>query len=520
MNIDSEESEEYLTHPLVGKVNPLAFVNSFTHFDHVEQANSNDFWSRILTAQRLPVGLLGESTIALRKKVVSYSPQLVARQFGLAQALPSLVSTDAREQLIRYEVSNVHDLERILDKNHAKMESQFNCKSLPEITKCYLCTPSFPSWWSKYFSTQVAHIDSDFSHMILLAETTSSRAKTQGKSLKAVEGTAPGSKKRNIKGLSKGSSSSHPASNPSKKLKTIFVNTKTSPIDAIEEGQEGEIEANQPSSKQVDKTPLNKSGSFQKQPRDTSLSALVLSESMNLKFDLNHILLVAKQIYSSGGKVAPPSCEAQSPLEAVVEPGVVDTLSLTPLPLATIVAKVLVLVADDACKSEFFNIITSLQSQLPSTESKLGQLIEDFISKVYSADISSLESRKQELDSMVNGLNVLQQTSAKYAEAVSRITPILEQGKESEQTMMLKIKALENELSEARTGLANIRATNNNLSEKLEHFEQAKDSNVSATLAAESDLKEAKEVCVAIEQEVEKLTKQQARLKLFLQRLI
>ncbi|MED6114757.1 hypothetical protein PIB30_083538 [Stylosanthes scabra] len=79
--------------------------------------------------------------------------------------------------------------------------------------------------------------------------------------------------------------------------------------------------------------------------------------------------------------------------------------------------------------------------------------------------------------------------------------------------MMLKIKALENELSEARTGLANIRATNNNFSEKFEHFERARDSNVSATLAAELDMKEAREACAMIEQEVEKLAKQQARLK-------
>ncbi|MED6124101.1 hypothetical protein PIB30_055954 [Stylosanthes scabra] len=121
---------------------------------------------------------------------------------------------------------------------------------------------------------------------------------------------------------------------------------------------------------------------------------------------------------------------------------------------------------------------------------------------------------------MANGLNVLHQTSAKYAEAVSQIVPVLEQGKESEQTMMLRIKVLEDELLEARTGLANIRATNRGLSDKLRHLEKVRDSNASATLVAESDLKKAREVCVVVKHEVEKLTKQQARLKLSLRRLI
>ncbi|MED6138784.1 hypothetical protein PIB30_077814 [Stylosanthes scabra] len=50
------------------KVNPLSFVNSFTHPNPCEQGAFDDFWSRILTAQQLPVGLPSELTVALRKK--------------------------------------------------------------------------------------------------------------------------------------------------------------------------------------------------------------------------------------------------------------------------------------------------------------------------------------------------------------------------------------------------------------------------------------------------------------------
>ncbi|MED6138403.1 hypothetical protein PIB30_073936 [Stylosanthes scabra] len=308
--------------------------------------------------------------------------------------------------------------------------------------------------------------------------------------------TAPSLKKRNVKGLSKGSSSGKfrgtegpPVNNPastttrflrlvitpstlqSSKLKTIFVNTETSPIDT---DKEGEKETDQPLLTQVKRTPRTKLSPSQSQPHNLLDSALVLSESMSPDLNLSKILLKAKQVYSSRGKVAPSNHETKGPPEAIVELGVPEDLSLAPLPLATVVAKVLgfldlpveVLVADDACKSEFINAITSLQSQLPSAETTLGQLLEDFISKVYSADISSLESRKQDLDSM---------------------------GKELERTMMLRIKALEDELLEARTGLANIRATNNDFSEKLKHFEQARDSNVSAALVEESELREARE---------------------------
>ncbi|MED6160347.1 hypothetical protein PIB30_050641 [Stylosanthes scabra] len=424
MSIDSEKGEQYLTYLLVGKINPLSFMNSFTHFDPIEQANSDDFWSRILTARRLLVGLLGESSLALRRKVVSYSPQLVSRQFGLAQALPSPISLNAGEQLVHYEVSDVQELERILDDNHVKIESHFNHRFLSEITRCNLCTPSFASWWSKYFSNHASHIDFDFSHMILPSEMTYSKEKTQGVNLGANLGewsdspsnsgqsksqqnvpskkksnpsyAAPSSKKRNIKGLSKGSSSGKfqgTEGPPSRKLKTIFINTETSPIDADEEGEEN-TKTEYPLLNRVDRTPLPRPSSSQSQPQNLLDSTIALSEPMS----------PAKQVYISGGKLAPPTHETQGPLEAIVEPGVMETPSLTPIPLATIVAK------------------------------------------VYSIDISSLGSRKQELDSMVDGLNVLQQTSAKCAEAVSRITPVLEQGKESEQIMMLKIQALEDEL--------------------------------------------------------------------------
>ncbi|MED6200572.1 hypothetical protein PIB30_086483 [Stylosanthes scabra] len=104
MNIDSDEGENYLTYPLTGKENVLPFVNFFNDPDSSIQAILDEYWSTILTARLLPVGLPGESNVALKRKVVSYSPQYVAHQFGLAQALPAPFLPDTDDQLMHYEV--------------------------------------------------------------------------------------------------------------------------------------------------------------------------------------------------------------------------------------------------------------------------------------------------------------------------------------------------------------------------------------------------------------------------------
>ncbi|MED6129319.1 hypothetical protein PIB30_106799, partial [Stylosanthes scabra] len=133
MNIDSEEGENYLTYPLTGNDNVLPFVNSFTNPDPSIQAVLDEYWSKILTTRLLPVGLSGESNVALNIKVVSYSPLFVARQFGLAQALPAPILPDTDYQLVHYKVDDIGKLEQLLDRNHDRMEEQFNRQSFPEI---------------------------------------------------------------------------------------------------------------------------------------------------------------------------------------------------------------------------------------------------------------------------------------------------------------------------------------------------------------------------------------------------
>ncbi|MED6222332.1 hypothetical protein PIB30_063303 [Stylosanthes scabra] len=135
INIDSDEDENYLTYPLTGKENVLPFVNSFTDPDPSIQAILDEYWSTILTSRLLPVGLPGEYNVALKRKVVSYSPQYVACQFGLAQALPTPILPDTDDQLVHYEVDDLGKLEQLLDRNHERMEEQFNRQSFPEIAR-------------------------------------------------------------------------------------------------------------------------------------------------------------------------------------------------------------------------------------------------------------------------------------------------------------------------------------------------------------------------------------------------
>ncbi|MED6116428.1 hypothetical protein PIB30_100282, partial [Stylosanthes scabra] len=62
------------------------------------------------------------SNVALKRKVVSYSPQYVAHQFGLAQALPAPLLPDTDDQLVHNEVDDLGKLEQLLDRNYERME--------------------------------------------------------------------------------------------------------------------------------------------------------------------------------------------------------------------------------------------------------------------------------------------------------------------------------------------------------------------------------------------------------------
>ncbi|MED6112171.1 hypothetical protein PIB30_059277 [Stylosanthes scabra] len=152
MNIDSEEGENYLTYPLTGKENVLPFVNSFTDPNPSIQAVLDEYWSTILTARLLPVGLPDESNVALKRKVVSYSPQFVAHQFGLAQALPAPILPDTDDQLVHYEVDDNRKLDQLLRPQNSISDS----KSTTDSREGY-------SFWveEKEYSREFSPINAD-----------------------------------------------------------------------------------------------------------------------------------------------------------------------------------------------------------------------------------------------------------------------------------------------------------------------------------------------------------------------
>ncbi|MED6120739.1 hypothetical protein PIB30_023852 [Stylosanthes scabra] len=90
----------------------------------------------------------------------------------------------------------------------------------------------------------------------------------------------------------------------------------------------------------------------------------------------------------------------------------------------------------------------------------------------------------------------------------------------SEQEMVLKIEALENELAAATVGLANIRSTNEGLSTKLDRYEETNVLMVNALKNANLDPKRAQEAYAAAKKDAEALKDRRNRLKSSLQRYI
>ncbi|MED6148280.1 hypothetical protein PIB30_051626 [Stylosanthes scabra] len=526
MNIDFEEGENYLTYPLTRKENVLPFVNSFTDPNPSIQAVLDEYWSKILTVRLLPVGLPGELNVALKRKVVSYSPQFVARQFELAQALPAPTLPDTGDQLMHYEVDDTGKLERLLDRNHKRMEDQSNRQSFPEIVRCWLCTQSFATWWSKYFTTHTRHIGSGFSNMKLPTKTkdktpspTPDRQQIRGKAI------ASGTRKRSIRGHSRGLSSSKalkigetsltPATTRvlrPRQVRTPFSNRESSPIDADEENEEGQ---------EIPSEALLTPPTFEAEaPSPTEHAHFEPQEQ-----SLNLLLSQAKQVYSSGGKV-PLGGGVDS--KETAEPEAVRGVPPVPATLSKIAARIISLLGfpledlatNDKLKADLISAINVLDDELLVSEADLTHQFRDFVSGLYSSDLLALADRKKELDVVVDGWKLLCRRAVNCSEAISQISQVLEQGKKSEQKAVARIKALEDELAVVKEDLANIRSANDDLSNKLKHYEGNKASLASTASKAESDMGKARASYNAAEKKVEAFDQLCAHLKLSLGRFI
>ncbi|MED6138616.1 hypothetical protein PIB30_075954 [Stylosanthes scabra] len=519
MNIDSDEGENYLTYPLTGKENELPFVNSFTNPDPPIQAILDEYWSTILTARLLPVGLPGESNVALKKKVVSYSPQYVAHQFGLAQALPAPLFPDTDDQLVHYEVDDLKKLEQLLDRNHERIEEQFNHQSFPEIARCWQCTQTFTTWWSKYFKNHTRHIGPSFSNMILPTKTrdktpspTSGRQQDRGKAI------ALGSKKRNTRSHSRGppfeksfktwrnlthscncscSEGNGRLNHNPRQARTPFSNRESSPIEADEEDTEGEEAPRQA----LFRTPTLVV---------TAPSSPEHAHSDEQSLDL--FLSQAKQVYSSGGKV--PLNRGTGSKEVAAEPEVGDAPPI-PATLSRVAAKIMSLLGfpledlatDDKLKAELISMLTLSISLVT-------------VSGLYSSDLLALAGQKKELDAVVEGWKLLCLRAVDCSEASVQISQVLDQGRKSEQEAVARVESLEVELAAAKEGLANIRSANEDLSGKLKLYEENKASLATMTFKAETDMGNARASFNAAEKKVESLDELRTRLKLSLDRFI
>ncbi|MED6193957.1 hypothetical protein PIB30_024138 [Stylosanthes scabra] len=99
------------------------------------------------------------------------------------------------------------------------------------------------------------------------------------------------------------------------------------------------------------------------------------------------------------------------------------------------------------------------------------------------------------------------------SDCISKVKPVIEEGKKSEQEMLLKIENLEKELAVAKAGFAKIRSTNDRLTTRLERYESINASMVLTLERTDLELKEARKAYAAAEKDVEALDKKRTMLK-------
>ncbi|MED6149718.1 hypothetical protein PIB30_065262 [Stylosanthes scabra] len=414
------------------------------------------------------------------------SDEVVARQFGLAQALPAPLLPDTDDQLVHYELDDLGKLEHLLDRNHERIEEQFNRQSFPEIARCWQCTQSFTTWWSKYFKTHTRHIGPSFSNMTVPTKTkdktpspTSDRQQDRGKAI------ASGSRKRNTRSHSRGlpskkalrigESSRTPATarvlRP-RQARTPFSNKESSPIEADEEDTEGE---------------------------DVPPQTLFTTPTLAVAAPSSSEHTRSEPRAGSKDTAEPEATGDVPPIPATLSRVAAKIMSLLGFPLED-------LATDDKLKADLISAINTLDDELPVSEADLIHQFDDFVSGLYSSDLLALADHKKE--------------AVDCLEATLQISQVLDQGRKSEQEAVARVEALEVELVAAKEGLANIRSANEDLLGKLKRYEENKASLATATFKAEIDMGRARASFNAAEKKVEALDQLCNRLKLSLDRFI
>ncbi|MED6214294.1 hypothetical protein PIB30_101676 [Stylosanthes scabra] len=157
------ESEDCDLFPFVGL--PLAAIPCFESLDFLsDQAYGDELWAHSLTPQKLRVGAPGEGIQEMRYKMNLYSPQLVARQVGFAQALPSPTFLDSKDQMVQYEITHTDEL---VEASKAVEERVKNYQRLSSLVRCYYSTKSFDAWCSNYFSSHCPSLEQTLANLNL-----------------------------------------------------------------------------------------------------------------------------------------------------------------------------------------------------------------------------------------------------------------------------------------------------------------------------------------------------------------
>ncbi|MED6192373.1 hypothetical protein PIB30_009451 [Stylosanthes scabra] len=149
-DLQGDEGEDYDLFPFAKKSLPAyPCLDSFDFPS--DQSLSDRVWARTLTPQLLRVAAPGESTTEFKHKMVIYSPQLVACQFELAQAIPMPNPLTTDEPFVHYKTKDVKEVARC----KAEEAQRFECyQRVSHLKRFFLTTSSFSAWWSNYFTSQ------------------------------------------------------------------------------------------------------------------------------------------------------------------------------------------------------------------------------------------------------------------------------------------------------------------------------------------------------------------------------
>ena len=114
-------------------------------------------WEAFLTPKVLTLRL---NPLKIHVTLIAYQPNLVARQFGLIQALPKCLY-DRKGSLLLYNA--VHNEATTL-----KQIARYNGKTQLTLIKfetSFLCTREFGGWWNAYYTEEFYDVPSFIQHI-------------------------------------------------------------------------------------------------------------------------------------------------------------------------------------------------------------------------------------------------------------------------------------------------------------------------------------------------------------------